>query len=194
MTRTIAGVLTLALGLMAGTAQAQAQTHSASSSTTPITFGGSLGLSMPMGDAGDGLNTGLNLEGLVGIQPQTMPVEFRGELMYHHFGVSGGGGHESLLGIVPNVLYAFKTQSHLRPYVIGGLGLYHVSVSFTGVAPGGGTFTVSDGETHVGINFGGGVRFPLSNSRASMFVEARFHDVFADNSFNMIPITVGITF
>lgn len=183
MTRTVAGLLTLALGLAAGTAQAQTTVRRANGAPTPVTFGGSLGLSMPMGDAGNGLNTGFNIEGMVGIQPRSMPIEFRGELMYHHFGISGVNGHTSLLGIVPDVVYPFKTQSSLHPYVIGGLGLYHLSSS------------VGGGETDVGINFGAGLRFPLSNAKTTMFVEARFHDVFTSgSSFNMIPITVGLTF
>lgn len=194
MKRTVAGLLTLALGLAAGTAQAQSSARRANGAGTPITFGGSLGLSMPMGDAGSGLDTGFNLEGLIGIHPRTMPIEFRGELMYHRFGVTGADGHQSILGIVPNVVYPFKTQSRIRPYLIGGIGLYHVSVTATGNF-GGSTFTATGSETDVGLNVGGGLRFPLSNSRASLFAEARFHDVFTSgSSMNMIPITVGITF
>lgn len=176
MRRTVAGVITLALGLMAGTAQAQSTTPA------PVTFGAALGLSMPMGDAGDVLSTGFHLEGMVGFHPN-MPVEFRGELMYHRFGVSGADGNTSALGIIPNVIYPFTTQSSLHPYLIGGLGLYHLSSSFGG------------GETDVGINVGGGLRFPLKNSHASLFAEARFHDVFTSgSSFNMFPITFGVTF
>jgi opacity protein-like surface antigen len=185
MRRTVAGVITLALGLMAGTAQAQSTTP------TPVTYGGALGMSMPMGDAGDGLNAGFDLKGMVGFHPVTLPVDFRGEIGYDRFGAEGGGGHFSVLSLVPNVLYRFTTESHIQPYVIGGLGIYRVSAT----ADAGPFGTVSVSDTKFGFNVGGGLQFPLSNSGANLFVEARYHDVLTDgSSFNMLPITVGVTF
>jgi hypothetical protein len=80
-----------------------------------------------------------------------------------------------------NALYHFSTSSEarIRPYVIGGAGIY------------------ADGGTDFGINAGAGATFPLGvgDSPARMFAEARFHAVFAEgNTINQLPLTVGIMF
>lgn len=190
MKHTVAGVITLALGLMAGTAQAQTSMQA----ERPVTYGGAVGLNMPMGDAGDGLNMGFKVNGMVELHPQSMPVDFRGEIGYSRFGADGVDGHQSVLSFVPNVLYHFSTQSRVQPYVIGGLGLYRLSVTADADTPFG-PISVSASDTKFGINAGGGLAFPLSNSRASIFVEARYHHVFGDGgSLGMLPITVGVSF
>jgi opacity protein-like surface antigen len=187
MKHTVAGVITLALGLMAGTAQAQ----TSAPAERPVTYGAAVGLNMPMGDAGDGLNMGFKVNGLVELHPQSMPVDFRGEIGYSRFGADGVDGHQSVLSFIPNVLYNFSTQSRIQPYLIGGVGLYHVSASVD--AGPFGDVSVSDNK--FGINVGGGLHIPLSSSSAALFVEARYHNVFNDGgSFNMLPITVGVTF
>ncbi len=80
-----------------------------------------------------------------------------------------------------NALYNFTTSSEarIRPYVIGGVGIY------------------ADGGTDFGINAGAGATFPLGlgDSPARAFAEGRFHAIFADgNTIQQIPITVGIMF
>jgi hypothetical protein len=80
-----------------------------------------------------------------------------------------------------NALYNFSTSSEarIRPYVIGGAGIY------------------ADGGTDFGINAGAGATFPLGvgDSPARAFAEARFHAIFAeDNTVQQLPLTVGIMF
>ncbi len=79
-----------------------------------------------------------------------------------------------------NVLYHFNTSSdaRLRPYVIGGGGIY------------------ANGGTDFGINAGAGAVLPLGvgDSPARLFAEARFHAIFAEDTINQLPITVGIAF
>lgn len=80
-----------------------------------------------------------------------------------------------------NALYNFSTESsaRVRPYVIGGAGIY------------------ADGGTDFGINAGAGATFPLGlgDSPARAFAEARFHAIFAQgNTIQELPITAGIMF
>jgi hypothetical protein len=80
-----------------------------------------------------------------------------------------------------NALYSFTNapEARVRPYVIGGAGLY------------------ADGGTDFGINAGAGATFPLGvgDSPARAFAEARFHVIFAEgNSIQQVPLTAGIMF
>lgn len=78
-----------------------------------------------------------------------------------------------------NVVYNFSVSedTRIRPYLIGGAGIY------------------ADGGSDFGINAGAGATMPLGNSPARLFGEARFHAIFGDgNTINQLPITVGIMF
>ena len=78
-----------------------------------------------------------------------------------------------------NVVYNFAVSedTRIRPYVIGGAGIY------------------ADGGTDFGINAGAGANFPLGSTPARLFVEGRFHAIFAEgNTVTQLPITVGLMF
>jgi len=80
-----------------------------------------------------------------------------------------------------NALYNFTTsaEARIRPYVIGGAGIY------------------ANGGTDFGINAGAGATFPLGvgDSPARAFAEARFHAIFAEgNTVSQLPLTAGIMF
>jgi hypothetical protein len=90
------------------------------------------------------------------------------------------GSDNLFIGTV-NAIYNFVSspQSRIRPYVIGGAGLY------------------ADGGTDFGINAGLGATFPLGfgDSPARAFAEARYHAIFAEGStVDELPLTVGIMF
>jgi hypothetical protein len=75
------------------------------------------------------------------------------------------------------------------PYLIAGLGAYNRRLNFD-------PFGTTDDKTVVGINGGGGLRFPLSG--ISTFVEARYHIMLGNSNdgsnYQFIPITFGIVF
>jgi len=76
----------------------------------------------------------------------------------------------------------------IRPYVIGGMGVYRVkaSASFEGV-------DVSQSDTKFGLNAGGGLSFHLSGFET--FVETRFNSIFTEGSkTNFMPFTFGFKF
>lgn len=78
-----------------------------------------------------------------------------------------------------NVAYDFFTSedTRIRPYLIGGAGIY------------------ADGGTDFGINAGAGATMTLGNTPARLFVEGRFHAIFAEgNTVTQLPLTVGLMF
>ena len=192
MKRGLLGVAAFALGLSVATVRAQAQ-ETTTTTTRPVRFGVSAGLSIPTGDFGDVVNTGFNLNGLVEGKLTTVPISLRGEFTFAHFGfdesVLGVGGSERVLAGIADVLYYFPVRSSsgtvIRPYVIGGPGIYNFRAS-----PDNGP---SGSVTKFGLNVGGGVEFQLSGF--STFGEVRYHTVFTEGSnSNMLPFSFGVKF
>ncbi len=157
---------------------------------------GSIGFAVPVGTYGTGLNTGLDLMGAAEYHPVgTGPFYFRGEIGYSNFGYSGGGGSSSILRIDADGLYDFPMRSKLKVYALAGLGLYHVSATFDlcGEAP---FYSCSESSTGVGINFGGGIRYPLDP--VQLFFELRYQlpltAPFALNDAPYFPFQFGVRY
>jgi hypothetical protein len=106
------------------------------------------------------------------------------------------GGEEDILGEdvnlqiiqgTANAVYRFQTSedTKIRPYIIGGVGLYNLKATGDGVVGDPGS------DTDFGIN--GGAGFDFVAGSVGLFVEGRFHNVFTEGeSTNFIPITVGV--
>lgn len=161
----------------------------------PFSFGVSAGAAIPTGDAADDLSTGYSVDGIIGVRAPTLPVSFRGEVGYTRFGFKDGDGAGfRMISGVANVLYTFSAgpTAVVRPYVIGGVGVYN------GRAVGDG-FDDAESRTKVGFNGGVGLEIPLSGITG--FGEVRFANVrFAERgegsgaNLNYIPIRFGIRF
>jgi len=144
---------------------------------------GAIGFAVPVGDYGTGLNTGLDLMGALEYRPrQTYPLYFRAELGWSHFGVSGPiSANSDITRFAIDGLYDFSIpHSSLQPYALGGIGIYHVSVSVEGQcgidAEGNPIVCTSGGNssTGLGINLGGGLRYQVGPAVQAYF-EARYH-------------------
>lgn len=185
--RTFTCITAVVLGCAAAATTVRAQ--GTMQPASPVSFGVSAGLALPMGDFGDAVKTGFNINGLVHYTPATLPITFRGELLFQRFGakdnVAGAGGSSQVIAVVPSVVYDFTTQSNVKPYLLGGVGVYHTKFSASGTIEGI-DIDASSSSTDLGIHAGGGIRFPLSNITG--FVEARIQDVFGDGSEYVFPI------
>jgi len=168
----------VAAGVLSGAPVLQAQTS--------LMVSG--GLNAPVGRLGDItdmgyiINAGLNLGG------PFIPVGARLEGSYSGLGYKGGGGDVRLISGTANAIFNLGATSD-APYLIAGVGAYNRS-------SGSSTFGYGNGSTVVGINGGGGLRFPLNG--LSTFFEARYHIMLGNaadgTNYQFIPITFGISF
>jgi len=178
-------------GLAAALA-APAALSAQASSDRPVSFGISGGLSLPMGDLGDAVESGYTAAGHIFFKPASFnALSFRGDVSYDRWTtkVSDDANVQSL-GFVANALYNVNTTGMVKPYLLGGVGAFNSKVKLD--LPGGASGD-SESSTDLGIQVGGGLRFQLSGF--STFLEAKYVNVFGDgDSSNWVPITFGIRF
>lgn len=189
----------------------------------PFSFGLSGGLSVPVGDFSDVFGTGFNVDALVAVRVPTLPVSLRVEAGYQRFGLKGsvrdlfedfgelGGSGDirtSIFSGTANLVYAFSVPaSPVRPYLIGGAGVYNVRVRASGILADfadefGGTNEAS--TTRLGLNGGIGLDVPVGG--VTLFGEARVHTIFTPSERDpetgerfggrttLVPLKVGIRF
>jgi len=168
----------------------------ASSAPSEWAVDGSLGFVAP--DYGNA-NLGFDLMGAAEWHPKTtLPVAFRGEIGYDYFGYGsnslygvGYSAHSDILRFDADALYDIPVHwsSKLQPYLLGGLGIYHVSVSVSGncaACVGGAS------DTNLGINLGGGLRYPFGP--VDGFFELRWHEAFAAGDAAFFPFQFGVRY
>ena len=171
-------------GLALAAAPAAAQ-ESLGTRTTSFSIAG--GATLPMGDAGDAFDTGFNVQGALHLQPPLRAVGARFDVMYHSLGGKDQGllvGEADLnvFAGAANVVLTVSNTGTVRPYVLGGLGLYNLDF--------GGAF---ESETKFGLNGGGGIEFGVGGFNT--FVEARLHSIFTEESnTNLVPVVFGVRF
>ncbi len=194
MTRIFAGFTALALGAVMSASAVQAQEIT---TTRPFSFGVAGGLTVPVGDLGDVTSNGFNVRGIVRWARPDLPINFRGELGYT--GLAGknisigstalDGPDTRIFSAVANAMYTIRgtalPEQGMRPYAIGGAGVYNFDYRRGNVDTAGGT-------TAMGLNAGAGLRFRLAGLNS--FAEARYHHVFSEQPTNFIPISFGVLF
>jgi hypothetical protein len=151
----------------------------------PFQLGVAGGVAQPMSDTQDAAALGYNATAALGISLPFIPVGLRIDGAYNAFGEKDGiGAKTHTISATGNAVWRLPNIG-IAPYLIGGAGLYMVSVTPTG----GSAVT----ENHLGWNAGAGVNLPLSVFKA--FVEARYNRVSLDGgSMQFVPVTLGIMF
>ena len=181
----------------------------ASAQKAGLGFGASIGANVPNGgDFGDGAKTGLVANGFVGFG--TGRFGLRGELFWSRSdldnafirrvgnnvlpseGVGTVTGDVNLIGASANLVMPL-TQSMVRPYLIGGVGVYQRRVS----QDVGGTIdefrSLEDKQTDIGYN--GGLGISIGGIGPSFFIEARYHSVATTpEKTKFVPVVVGFSF
>jgi len=159
----------------------------------PVSFGVFAGASVPLGDFAEFASTGWHVGGLLEWNSPTAPVGIRVDVAYHDFGVDSDfpdqEANPSMVVGTINGMWLFPSTSTVRPYLIGGGGIYNERCN------------QCDSQTKLGLNGGIGIRVPLSG--ISTIIEARFHIVFdsddstegaSTSNSTFVPISVGILF
>jgi len=175
---------------------------------TGIGFGASIGANLPNGEFADGAKTGLVANGFVGVG--TGRFGLRGELFWSRSdldnpfirkvgnnvlpseGLGTVTGNVNLVGAAANFVLPLM-QSVVRPYLIGGVGVYNRRVS----QDVGGTIdefqNLRDEQTDVGYN--GGIGLSIGGLGPSFFLEARYVSVAtAPDRTKFIPVVLGFSF
>ena len=173
----------LALALSAQAAQAQAG----------LSLGLGAGAVVPTGSMADLNSTGWSGQASVRVKPAVSPLGFQVDAFYSRFGLENDlDGHSRLLGGTANAVFAFPSVAPVRPYLIGGVGVYNGKTTIDDLGS-------SDAETKFGANAGAGFDFKLGS--AALFAEGRFHAIFnggvdvetlEETTAYMIPLTVGL--
>jgi hypothetical protein len=186
VSRAVAAVL-VSMALSASAARAQGAEFS---------LGGGLGI--PLSNFDDIAKLGWHGLAAVSFVPTGSPVGIQVDGQFHQFNldqnvVGVSGLKDRLIFGTGDAVFKFKTseQSAVRPYLIGGVGVYNLKT--TGSDNVGTVISTNNSVTKFGIN--GGAGFDFKAGSAGLFVEGRFHDIFTSGKdVNFIPITVGIRF
>src|SRR5881227_2092838 len=171
-------IIVASVALLSTSRSVTAQTAAPQTMPVPIIgIGG--GISLPAGGIAKNRQAGFNLDAMAEFRTPSEPLGLRGEVLYQYFGKDQkavNATSANTVGFLVNVVY-HAPKSQVRPYVIGGMGLYHIS----------------DSGNSAGFNVGTGLTIPLTGMGA--YAEARLHFALSQGpSFVTIPITFGVTF
>jgi hypothetical protein len=172
MNRVLSGIVVMIFLIVGPTAEAQ----------RAIGVGVAGGVSVPVSALRESHKTGYNAEAHVGVDIPLLPVAFRLEGFYNRLEPTAigiiGGGDIRIVGGSANLLYCF-TFMGIRPYAIGGVGIYQVKY-------------VAGSPVDIGYNGGLGAEFQFSGLRP--FIEARLHTISDERRFRFVPVTLGLDF
>jgi len=145
-----------------------------------VQFGVAAGAAIPTSDLSNAFNTGFNVTGVLGFQPDMIPLGVRVDVAYNQFGRKVAGANAHFTSVTGNLVYKIPSTG-VSPYLIGGAGWYNTA---TGGA---------SSENDFGWNLGGGITLPLSGFET--FIEARYNQVqVTGGSLKFIPVTFGVMF
>jgi hypothetical protein len=141
------------------------------------------GIAAPVSDLSDVADIGYNFAAGLNFGGTRLPIGARLEGSLNGFSLKNFNEDVRILNATANAIVNLGHQAG-SPYLIGGLGIYNSK------------FGEADSENAVGVNLGGGLRFPLGTFNT--FFEARYHAVLGDQddgaNLQFIPITFGILF
>ena len=171
-------------------------------------FGLGGGLMAPVGDyhataSGQGFNTAWHGLALLAFKLPALPVGFRIDATYGANSANDSlkaqlttqlgeptDKKTKLAGVSVNVTYPASSSAPVRPYAIGGVGLYHMTISTSTSAS-----TGDRAATKLAWDLGGGLAFALRG--VTLFFEARYVNVAAVSGLprtTFLPFTTGIRF
>lgn len=158
----------------------------------------------PLGgvDVAGGAHRGFSALLSIGTRREGSPFGVRGEVQYTRFGLDpdprygpGGApetadGQLTSLSGTANLVLSMPRPGVVRPYLIGGAGVYRVT---SDIVQEPNSSYPGRGITRFGLNGGGGVELTSGPVRA--FVEARYHHAFNDGGgVGYVPVVIGARF
>lgn len=179
MKRTVMAVVVAGLLSAAGSAL----------SAQGIRIGVSGGMLLPMGDYKNGDKAGflVGVDGTYWLAGNTIGIRLDGSYSQTSE-KSGVPAHKSkMIGGLAEIVYAFMTPAdQIRPYILGGVGMFNVKLSASGL---------DTSETKVGFGGGAGLALKLGTGSTRVFVEGRYTSVKAfDTTLPSLGIKAGLRF
>jgi opacity protein-like surface antigen len=154
---------------------------------TPASAQGGLmlggGLTMPQGDFGDGVKSGVHGMAAFDFAVLGAPLGVRVDGSYHLNYLDLPGDPDAAANIIAiggDAVYTFPSVG-AKPYVVGGITWASLKCS-------GDDCLNDESESATGFNVGGGVRF------GGIFAEAKYVSIGGDLDIKYVPITVGFHF
>jgi outer membrane protein with beta-barrel domain len=171
-------------------------------------FGIGAGLMVPVGDyhataSGQGFKTAWQGLALFAFKLPSLPVGFRVDVTY---GANSANDRlkadlttalgqptdeqAKLVGATLNVTYPASSPARVKPYLVGGIGVYHATISVSQT-----NATTHNSKTKLAGNLGGGIVYGLPG--VALFLEARYVNVAPVSGFprtTFVPITTGVRF
>ncbi|HVH69385.1 MAG TPA: outer membrane beta-barrel protein [Gemmatimonadales bacterium] len=148
------------------------------------------GLIMPVSDYNNVDKSGWHVLGKMDIGIPLSPVGVRIDALFgqtqHKNGVAG---KTQLIGGLANLVYKIPVPAPMmKPYVLGGAGVYNVKLTFPNAVP-----PVDSSQTKFAWDLGAGAN--IGAGPAKFFVEARYVSIQETGaSLKFIPVTAGIAF
>jgi hypothetical protein len=140
------------------------------------------GFSTPTGNLSEGFNSGWGAG--VGIAHGVTPtILLSSSLAVHQFDAEGPNGDITIVPWTFDVDAVIPTEGKVRPWVGGGLGVYHEDVDVSAYSPVFGAVSASLSETNFGLNMGMGLGGPLG-PRTLWGAGFKFHHIFEGDTFN----------
>jgi hypothetical protein len=174
-----------------------------------VGFGASIGANVPNGDYSSGAKTGLVANGFIGLG--TGRFGLRGELFWSRSdldnaiirkvgnavlpsdGVGNVTGNVNLIGGTANIVLPL-TQSVVKPYLIGGVGVYNRRVSQNVAGTVDEFQSLKDSQSRK-IGYNGGLGLSIGGVGPSFFIEARYHSVATEpDKTRFVPVVIGFSF
>jgi Outer membrane protein beta-barrel domain len=167
---------------------------SVSAQSASFSLGG--GLSIPTGDYNTIAKLGWHAAASLLLAHEGHPFALQIDANYAQFGLDAESPtgsfdvNQRFIYGTGNVVYCFQKspRGRLAPYIIGGIGVYNSKGTGKDAALFGNT-----SATDFGVNVGTGFDYRVAG--ATLFLEARFHNIFSDPSNTQyVPVTAGIKF
>jgi len=179
MRRLFSALVAVGLASLAATAVAQAQS---------ARFGIGGGLVAPTSDYGTLDKAGWQLLGKMDIKIPMSPVGLRVDGLYgqtSHVATFSPTGNTKLIGALANVVLNVPLPAPMvKPYLVAGGGMYHVSIA-----------TASGDTSETKFTYAAGAGLSMGAGPLHFFVEGRYVSVREGaGPMNFLPLTVGLTF
>lgn len=146
-----------------------------------------VGLQIPGGDGGEGLNTGWGAAATFYYQLLTRQTFISLSAGYNEFGIDGSNASITVIPLLVGLRYNFALTG-FQPYIGAEIGIYMQSLSVSD-----NTVSVDVSESDAGIAPKVGFRYPLAPG-FDFDASLKYHNVFADESFSFIGINVGVAY